>query len=80
MPNFVCEVKKNMKRKVRNLLVYVLVGVLAAGSVCAFPVHATDTEVDGDVNRDGMVDVRDLVRLKKYCADENVSIDRKQAD
>ena len=69
-----------MKRKVRNLIVYVLVGVLAAGSVCTFPVHATDTEVDGDVNGDGTVDVRDLVRLKKYCADENVSIDRKQAD
>ena len=69
-----------MKRKVRNLIVYVLVGALAAGSVCTFPVHAADTEVAGDVNRDGTVDVRDLVRLKKYCADENVSIDKKQAD
>lgn len=69
-----------MKKKIRNLLVYVLVGVLVGGSICTFPVHATDIEVDGDVNRDGTVDVRDLVRLKKYCADENVSIDRKQAD
>ena len=69
-----------MKKTVRNIIASVLVATLIGGSICTFPVHATNTEVNGDVNRDGVVNVCDLVRFRKYFANENVSIDRKQAD
>ena len=48
-----------------------------------YPTIKVDAEIEyitGDVTGDGIVDVKDLIRLKKYLADDAISIEMRTAD
>lgn len=69
-----------MKITFRNLCAYILIGVMIVGSISPISARAASSSTAGDVNSDGVVDVKDLIRLKRYCESENVSVNMSEAD
>ena len=68
-----------IRMKLRRIIAFFMACVLICGSLHTISVKAASS-AGGDVNGDAEIDVRDLIRLKKYCASTKVDINISQAD